>query len=183
MRAAWIHAAAQAIALCVSLAGCSRRAEPPPRAQPESPAPAGPITLRTVDATEFASTLARYRGRAVLVDYWATWCEPCKRLFPHTVSLYRELADHGLAVVAVSFDDAEDEPAAREFLAAQGAMFENFRAEPGASQRSFIEFDVPNGTLPFLRLYDRAGKLDKEFFAPIKPDEIERAVKELLAAA
>lgn len=176
-------AALAAIAGCVMLAGCSRRAEQPAGVRPETsgPAPQEPASLRAVDAKTFAASLAKYRGKAVLVDYWATWCDPCKKLLPHTVALHREMAGQNLAVISVSFDDVEEEPEARTFLADQGADFENLRAATGASSRSFVEFDVANGTLPFMRIYDRAGKVYREFLAPIKPEEIQRAVKELLS--
>jgi len=177
-------AAMAVIASCVLLAACSHPVEPPPGARPDAakPTPLAEITLREADAKQFAATLAKYRGKVVLVDYWATWCDPCKKLLPHTVALYRELAGQGLEVITVSFDDAEEEPAARKFLADQGANFENLRAQTGASSRSAAVFDI-DGTLPFMRLYDRSGKIHKQFFAPIKPEEVERAVKELLAVA
>jgi thiol-disulfide isomerase/thioredoxin len=178
---AWLTASAMIASLAFQV-GCSRPVEPPRERQPESSKPAmtSPISIRTVDPKGLAAAVASFRGKVVLVDYWATWCTSCKELFPHTVALYRELADQGLAVISVSFDDEDAEPAAREFLAAQGATFENFRVQTGARQQSFADFNI-EGTIPFLRLTDRAGKVRKEFSAPIKPDEIRRAVKELLA--
>jgi len=139
------------------------------------------VTLHTTTASQLAVTLKKYRGKVVLVDYWATWCPPCTELFPHTVALYRELADQDLAVVSVSFDDAEDEPSVLRFLASQGATFENLRAETGASPQSSTEFEIENGAIPFMRLYDRTGKLRKAFAAPFKPADVEKAVKQLLA--
>jgi len=81
----------------------------------------------------------------------------------------------------VSFDDAEDEPGVLRFLAAQGATFENFRAETGASSQSVTEFEIDDGTIPFMRLYDRTGKLRKTFASPFEAAEVETAVKQLLA--
>ena len=116
----------------------------------------------------------------MLVDYWATWCEPCKELFPHTVALHHELAGQDLAVVSVSLDDADDEPEVLKFLAAQEATFENLRAETGASQQSAMGFEIDNG-IPLMRLYDRTGKLRRTFAAPFKAADVERAVRQLLA--
>jgi thiol-disulfide isomerase/thioredoxin len=173
-----------AAALCPVLAGCARPAEPPAaKRETAAPAESRAITLRTVGPADLAATVAKYRGKVVLVDYWATWCDACKELFPHTVGLHREVGSQGLAAISVSFDDAEDEAEVLKFLTAQGAVFENLRAQTGASPRSATEFDIEKGALPFMQLYDRSGKLRKTFPAPIQLDQVEKAVKELVAEA
>jgi thiol-disulfide isomerase/thioredoxin len=141
------------------------------------------VRLRTVDPAGLAATVAGHRGRVVLVDYWATWCEPCKELFPHTVALHRELAERGLTVLSVSLDDPEEEGDVLEFLATQQAPFDNLRADSGASSRSASAFGIENGTIPFVQLYDREGKLRQTFPAPIKPERIKETVQRLLAEA
>lgn len=56
-------------------------------------------------------TLRDYEGRVVLLNFWATWCEPCKVEMPAMEALHRDYAPHGLDVVAVSEDDARVSPA------------------------------------------------------------------------
>ena len=144
--------------------------------------PAQDVALRVLDEAKFAETLKQYRGRVVLVDFWATWCRPCKELFPHTVQLHRDLADRGLAVVSVSLDPPEKEPEVLGFLAAQGATFDNFIASRGGSGEA-VELLEIDGGLPHLKLLDRTGKLCKTFPRPsslVDPAEVERAVEELL---
>lgn len=181
-----IASALLAAELCLTLVGCARppteQTAPADRKAAEAVAPAPEqISLRAVSPADFAATVGKYRGKVVLVDYWATWCEPCKELFPHTVALSRELAGQGLAVIAVTFDEPEDEPGVLRFLTAQGAAFENLRTQTGASSRSFTEFGIETGVIPFMQLYDRAGKLRKTFSAPFRPDQVRDAVKQLLA--
>ncbi len=59
--------------------------------------------------------LSSYRGKVLLIDFFASWCGPCKASFPALDGLYRELRDQGLEVVAIDVD--EDAAAGRAFLA------------------------------------------------------------------
>lgn len=149
-----------------------------------SPQSAAKVTLQTLDEAKFADLLGQYRGKVVLVDFWAMWCPSCKELFPHTVQLYRELAGRGLAVISVSLDDAENQQAAYEFLVSHQATFDNFIASRGASAKAFELLGIEGGGLPHLKLFDRSGKLRKtlpEPFSALEAAEIDQAVRELLA--
>jgi thiol-disulfide isomerase/thioredoxin len=64
---------------------------------------APPLKLKTLDGKEF--DLGSLRGKPVLVDFWATWCEPCRESMPHLAKLYDEFKEKGLEVVSVSKDD------------------------------------------------------------------------------
>ncbi len=76
---------------------------------------APPMTAVTLDATKRTKTLADYKGKVVLLNVWATWCEPCKVEMPSIEKLHHDFAPQGLAVVAVSVDDAGMEDRIREF--------------------------------------------------------------------
>ena len=174
----------------LTLAGCSRQgADQVGQGQSGAgeksarTATARESTVATISPDHLKAVIEKYRGKVLLIDYWATWCDPCRELFPHTVALSRELADRGLAVVSLSLDDADDEPEVVRFLTANRATFENLRAGTGASPESATAFGIENGAIPFLQLYDRAGKLRKTFPAPVKPAEVEKAVRQLLAEA
>ena len=65
--------------------------------------------------------LADYRGKVVYLDFWASWCAPCRESFPFMNELQRELAGKGLQILAVSVDKTADE--ARRFLARYPAQF------------------------------------------------------------
>ena len=160
------------------LAGCTG---PSPSSEQSSRGDA--VTVRVVDETEFAGVLQRYRGKVVLIDFWATWCDSCLELFPHTVELHKRFADRGLAVISVSFDEPEGEPTVLKLLVSKGATFDNFISRYGGSDRSLDAFGLEDGALPHYKLYDRTGRLHKTFRSsagPIDAEDIDRTVEELL---
>jgi thiol-disulfide isomerase/thioredoxin len=78
----------------------------------------------TVDGTRRQKTLADYSGKVMLINVWATWCEPCRVEMPSIEKLHREFGPHGLAVVAISVDDAGAEQRIRDFVQELGLTFE-----------------------------------------------------------
>lgn len=69
-------------------------------------------------------TLADYKGRVVVLNIWATWCEPCKVEMPSLEALHRAFGSAGLKVVGVSIDDAATDDSIRAFANALGLTFE-----------------------------------------------------------
>jgi thiol-disulfide isomerase/thioredoxin len=72
-----------------------------------APAPAFDLPIVHGSFTSPRATLAAYSGRVLLLDFWATWCEPCKRSFPHYEAFSRRYGER-VAVLAVSEDDEAD---------------------------------------------------------------------------
>ncbi len=91
-------------------------------------------------------------GKVVLVDFWASWCAPCKASFPAYSRLQSAYADRGLVVVAVSVD--EDASACAAFVARLRPSFATVR-DPG--HRLVGAVRVP--TMPTSYLVDRSGKV------------------------
>jgi thiol-disulfide isomerase/thioredoxin len=117
-------AAALFVALALALAGgCAQPSESNRERATEAAAPA--ISVRVVDADQYQQTLSKLRGKVVLVDFWATWCAPCVKQFPHTVSLERKYKGRGLAAISISLDDPSEEAQVRDFLQKQDARFDN----------------------------------------------------------
>jgi thiol-disulfide isomerase/thioredoxin len=138
--------------------------------------------LQPIDAEGLAQFVDQHPGKVVLIDFWATWCPPCVKMFPHTMELHKRWTDRGLTVAAVSLDDPSDESLVRRFLAEKGADFPNFISRFGPSSQSAEAFDITGSGIPFLRIYDRQGKLVKTLGGdkPVDPQEIDQAVEEAI---
>jgi peroxiredoxin len=64
------------------------------------------FTLPRIDGGQLQ--LSSYRGKVVLLDFWATWCVPCREETPHFVQLQQKYGDRGLQIIGVSMDDSSD---------------------------------------------------------------------------
>lgn len=201
-RACWTFA----VFVCLLCAGCpSQEAPPPDPAAPASDSPAtsaeptaqtqdaapaqagsGEITLIDTTPEALAELLASKKGKVVLVDFWATWCIPCRMNFPHIVEFHKQYAGRGLEVVSVSLDDPGDRAGALEFLKEQGASFDNRISTLGLD--SFDAFNITGGSIPHYRLYARDGTLAKTFQTdptaeqPITAESIEAELRTMLEA-
>ena len=85
---------------------------------------APPLQAATIDGSKRTKTLADYKGKVLLVNVWATWCEPCRVEMPSIEKLHREFGPQGLEVVAVSVDDPGAEGRVVDFVKELGLTFE-----------------------------------------------------------
>jgi len=98
---------------------------------------APPFEAKTVDGTKQTKTLADYKGKVVLLNVWATWCEPCRVEMPSIEKLHREFGDKGLSVVALSVDDPGQESHIVDFTKELGLSFEVLHDPDKAITRSY----------------------------------------------
>jgi len=93
-------------------------------------------------ATGRPATLADYRGRVVLLNLWATWCEPCRVEMPSLERLSRKLGGDGFTVVAVSIDEDDDSVVAA-FARDLGLSFDILHDQTGAMKQTYQATGVP----------------------------------------
>jgi len=159
--------------LLASIAGCSQSATPPE--------PPPPHSILDLNEEGWQQILARHRGRVVLVNFWATWCEPCREEYPALVRLHNTYRTQGLSLLAISMDEPESVPAIERFLKSRGAQFGSYRH----NFRDFGKFiDTVNprwgGGIPASFLFDRQGKLVESWQGATSFEEFLRAVEPLL---
>lgn len=89
-----------AVLICVQ---CQRNETPEPTPDTNSRAQAIDFTLVGIDGVEY--TLSAQKGNVVLVDFWATWCPPCRVEIPHLKELHKKYSEKGLVVWGVGLDE------------------------------------------------------------------------------
>lgn len=118
----------------------------------DPPRPAPDFTLKDMDDT--AHSLSQYRGKVVMLNFWATWCPPCRREMPSMEAVYQNLKDEGLMVLAVN----EWEPAEHVFaFMGQLSVFPEFPILFDTSG-SVAEAFAVNG-LPTTLIIDGRGRI------------------------
>jgi cytochrome c biogenesis protein CcmG, thiol:disulfide interchange protein DsbE len=84
----------------------------PASAEPEIGAAAPVLVVNELDGSTF--DLAKLRGKVVLVNYWATWCAPCRKEMPKLDAFYKRYRAHGLEIIGISIDFERDLEKARK---------------------------------------------------------------------
>lgn len=135
-----------------------------------------------LDARGLVEAIAREKGRVVLVNFWATWCVPCREEFPRLSRLQVRHRGAGLSVLGVSTDFQKEKPAVEKFLGEQKPSFPNYRKKSGGDDQKFIEAVDSSwgGELPFSVLYDRSGRKVRVFSGELEIAAVEKEIENLL---
>lgn len=139
-------------------AGCGKDCAPTSVGGTELPVNAE-VSVKLVKFAGLEEVVNKAKGKVVLVDFWATFCGPCVKKFPHFVALHEKYAEKGLVCVSVSLDDPdEDMDKVRQFLVKSKAVFPNVVIRPTAAEDKLLEkkFNY-DGTLPQMALFARDG--------------------------
>ena len=123
--------------------------------------------------------LSSYRGRPVLVNFWATWCGPCVKEMPELAALQNEYAAYGLQVVGATADTTETLKEVRSFIKTAKL---NFPVWLGATTQDMARFGL-GPALPGTVLIGRDGKIVAIFNGVITAAEVKKKLEALIAQA
>jgi len=115
------------------------------------------LQLKTADGKTVP--IESFRGKPVLIDFWATWCAPCVAEMPKLAEIYKEGKDNGL--ILISIDQDEDAAKANTFLASHGYDWPNFHDGDAAIRKLMGDSALPRTLLVDAKgkiVYDRMGE-------------------------
>jgi cytochrome c biogenesis protein CcmG, thiol:disulfide interchange protein DsbE len=135
------------------------------------PSPAPDFTLPQLDGGDLR--LSAYRGKVVLLDFWATWCDPCREEIPHFVELQQRYASSGLQIIGVSMDDSSDpvRPFYQQFHM-------NYPVVMGTAQTGELYGGVLG--LPITFLIGRDGRIYAKHIGATSLEAFEKEIRSLL---
>jgi thiol-disulfide isomerase/thioredoxin len=163
-------------AIVFLLSACSPKTEEaaPTGEAPPTAAAEAPEGFALMDASAFK--VDNYKGQVLVLDFWATWCGPCKMEIPHLIELQKEYGEQGLTIVGITFDDNPDKDVP-PYAAEVGMNYVNVR---GTDQ---MKSDYAILGLPTIVIYDRDGNEVLKRPGYIEKDQLEATIKPLLAPA
>jgi thiol-disulfide isomerase/thioredoxin len=135
---------------------------------------------RTLVAPDFALRdlagqtvrLSDYRGKVVLVDFWATWCGPCRMSIPHLKELYAEYASQGLEIIGVAIGDKEE--LVRRFVDKQQIDYVTVLGDQAVA----MDYGITN--IPTAFLLDQDGNVAARYLGYQQKRVLEEAIRQLL---
>jgi len=171
-----MHAAAVSVALALVLAGCSRPSSSPTgdlKSEGQRK-PAPNFSLKDADGN--AVNLSDYRGKVVLVNFWATWCGPCEAEIPWFIEFEKKYKDQGFAVLGVSMDD-DGWKSVRPYVASHKI---NYRIMIGSElvSQQFGEIE----SLPTSFVLDREGRIASNHIGLVDKVDYQNEIVKLLEA-
>jgi len=142
-----------------------------PRVGREAPG----FTLRVLDEPTSVS-LAEHRGKVVLIDFWATYCGPCRRTMPHMQSLHQNLPASDFVLLSVNVDQpaTDRERLVRDFMNTLNLSF------PVLIDNGRTAYQYEARRIPLVVLVDRQGTIRHVFQGYTEPNAIDRAIDDLI---
>lgn len=142
---------------------------------------APPVKLTPVDEAGYLKQVGARKGKVLLVNFWATWCEPCRKEMPELARMQSALRARGFELVTISADEPEDEKAAIAFLVKAGIPDPAYLKRVKNDDRFINSIDAKwSGALPALVLYDKAGRKVKTWVGESDLKAVEAEIKKLL---
>jgi len=134
------------------------------------------LRITLPDTAGHEQALAQWQGKVLVVNFWATWCVPCREEMPEFVRVQKELGGRGLQFVGIAIDDTEK---VGRFARELGL---NYPALVGGYGALELSKTLGNrlGALPFTVVVDRTGHIAHTQLGPLKEERLRLIVGQLL---
>ena len=145
------------------------------------PAASAVKPLKSVTGGELKSILAQNSAKVTVVNFWATWCPPCKEEMPELIEVKNAFAAQGVKLVLVSADSGDDLEEATKFLRKVGAELPSFHL--GEEPEEFVKTFDPNwpATLPATFIFDGGGQRKASWIGRVTRAKLEEEIRRVLA--
>lgn len=137
------------------------------------------VELALKDLSGVEQSLAAFKGRIVILNFWATYCIPCRKEMPDLAAIQNEFAPFGVQVIGVNTDDAEDRKKVLEFVKETKI---NFPVWVGASTEHMMRFGL-GGALPGTIVIGQDGRVAKVISGVVDPAALKKQIEDLLKVA
>jgi len=134
------------------------------------------FTLRDINKKKV--TLSEHKGKVVLINFWATWCQPCQAEMPHLQAIYDEFKDEGFEILSISIDESRDSSKVKPLIRRGKYTFPVLLDK----QTKVIPLYNPDQTLPYNVLVNKEGEMvwTKLSYAPGEEKLLREKVMEQL---
>jgi peroxiredoxin len=157
---------AAAVVILALLTGCTSREK-----EAASTAAAPDFTLKDLSGKDVR--LSDQKGKVVLVEFWATWCPPCRTSIPALEKLHSAYAGKGLSILAVSMDEGSLDMV-RAFCTERSITYTVLRGTEQVSTKYGVRM------IPATYLVDRQGTIQKRYLGEMNEERIEKDIQSLL---
>lgn len=147
---------------------------------------AAPLKVPPTNAALLKKEVAQHKGRVVVINFWATWCPPCRAEFPDMVATHKKLAAQGVDLLTIAVDDSSDLKKVQAFLetngVTKGAFINKNGGEPDLGYFQWLDGKVPSSiSIPRTYILDRKGKVIARLIGGQSAEQFEGAIKKALA--
>jgi thiol-disulfide isomerase/thioredoxin len=140
---------------------------------------AHPVAIKEIDLEALKAVLKRDASRPLLVNFWATWCDPCREEFPDLVKIDAEYRAKGLDFITISLDDVtEIKTEVPKFLRGMKAKMPSYLLNVSDPEPAIKYVDPQwSGALPATILYNAKGEVVFKHFGRVNADELRAAIQ------
>lgn len=135
------------------------------------------FSTQLTDENNHIQNLNQYRGKIIVVNFWATWCPTCRNEMPDLLAFHEENAKNNVTVLGIAVDKVEQ---VKAFTTRTSVAFPLFASEEKAME---LARDLGNdfGWLPYTIIIDREGKVAKTIYGRIDKANLQTEINKLLA--